>query len=209
MDEASETIAAAVGYAVPDDPAKNGVIMEFHDKATREEAERAIVHMLRESFKARGWKIRDVLIGVPEPDRFLAGVFRRNFHSSLPTYWLILFVYYAFDYYGKYRDREVRALELEAQLSQASLQALKMQLNPHFLFNTLNTIAVLESACGGGGGEERGGGRGQLPDPAEHGQRRGDVAGAEVQVERLAVEHDLAVDQRLVDCRAPFQFARR
>jgi two-component system LytT family sensor kinase len=73
----------------------------------------------------------------------IAYAFGVNFHSSLPTYWLILFVYYAFDYYGKYRDREVRAFELEAQLSQASLQALKMQLNPHFLFNTLNSVSSL------------------------------------------------------------------
>ena len=34
-----ETIAAAVGYAVPDDPAKNGVIMEFHGLADRQQAE--------------------------------------------------------------------------------------------------------------------------------------------------------------------------
>src|SRR5436309_3406932 len=34
-----ETVAAAVGYAIPDDPAKNGVIMEFHGYATREHAE--------------------------------------------------------------------------------------------------------------------------------------------------------------------------
>ena len=37
-----ETVAAAVGYAVPDDPAKNGVIMEFHGVATKAEAERQI-----------------------------------------------------------------------------------------------------------------------------------------------------------------------
>ena len=37
-----ETVAAAVGYAVPDDPAKNGVIMEFHGMATKAEAERQI-----------------------------------------------------------------------------------------------------------------------------------------------------------------------
>ena len=72
--------------------------------------------------------------------RYAFGV---NFHSSLPTYWLILFVYWAFDYYAKYRDRELRASQLEAQLSHASLQALKMQLNPHFLFNTLNSISSL------------------------------------------------------------------
>ena len=50
---------------------------------------------------------------------------------------------YAFDYYNKYRERESRASQLEAQLAQAQLQALRMQLNPHFLFNTLNGIAGL------------------------------------------------------------------
>jgi two-component system LytT family sensor kinase len=66
-----------------------------------------------------------------------------NFQSSVPTYWLILFVYLAFDYYVKYRDREVRTAQLAAQLSIAQLQALKMQLKPHFLFNTLNSISSL------------------------------------------------------------------
>ncbi|HWW61869.1 MAG TPA: histidine kinase [Thermoanaerobaculia bacterium] len=66
-----------------------------------------------------------------------------NFHSSLPTYFVILFGYYAFDYYRKFRDRELRAAQLETRLSQAHLDALKMQLNPHFLFNTLNTISSL------------------------------------------------------------------
>jgi len=61
-----EVVAAAVGWARPEDPTKNGVIMEFHDKATREEAERAIVHMLEESFKARGWTIRDMKVCAAE-----------------------------------------------------------------------------------------------------------------------------------------------
>ena len=60
--DAGEVVAAAVGWARPMDPAKNGVIMEFHDKATREEAERAIVHMLKESFTVRGWTIRDMKV---------------------------------------------------------------------------------------------------------------------------------------------------
>jgi signal transduction histidine kinase len=41
------------------------------------------------------------------------------------------------------REREQRTLALEAQLAGAQLQALRMQLHPHFLFNTLNTIAAL------------------------------------------------------------------
>jgi arginine decarboxylase len=54
-----QTVAAAVGYAVPDDPAKNGVIMEFHGVATRDEAERQIDAMLEEAFRVRGELMRD------------------------------------------------------------------------------------------------------------------------------------------------------
>ena len=54
-----QTIAAAVGYAVPDDPAKVGVIMEFHGVATRAEAERQINLMLDEAFRVRGELIRE------------------------------------------------------------------------------------------------------------------------------------------------------
>jgi two-component system LytT family sensor kinase len=64
-------------------------------------------------------------------------------HFNLLIYGAILGVGYAFDYHRKYREREVRATQLEAQLAQAQLQALKMQLHPHFLFNTLNGIAGL------------------------------------------------------------------
>jgi len=66
----------------------------------------------------------------------IAFAFGVNFHSSLPTYWLILFVYFALTYY-------TNAAQLQARLSEASLRALKMQLNPHFLFNTLNSISSL------------------------------------------------------------------
>src|ERR1043165_1128844 len=57
-----ETVAAAVGYAVPDDPAKNGVIMEFHGVATRAEAEAAIRGMLDEAFQVRGEPIKEMHI---------------------------------------------------------------------------------------------------------------------------------------------------
>ncbi len=66
-----------------------------------------------------------------------------NFHINVLTYWAILGFGYARQYYRKYRDRELQAAQLEAQLSQAQLQALRMQLQPHFLFNTLNAISSL------------------------------------------------------------------
>ena len=49
----------------------------------------------------------------------------------------------AISYYRKYQDRELRASRLEAQLALARLDALKTQLRPHFLFNTLNAISAL------------------------------------------------------------------
>ena len=46
-------------------------------------------------------------------------------------------------FYGRYRERERKALSLESSLSRARLSALQAQLQPHFLFNTLNAIATL------------------------------------------------------------------
>jgi arginine decarboxylase len=61
-DVPGQTVAAAVGYALPDDPAKPGVIMEFHDFATRAEAEQNIVRMLEEAFQVRGEEIRELKV---------------------------------------------------------------------------------------------------------------------------------------------------
>lgn len=69
--------------------------------------------------------------------------FVASFHAEILTYWAVIGLSHAVDYYRKYREREVRASQLEAQLARAQLDALRMQLQPHFLFNTLNTISVL------------------------------------------------------------------
>jgi len=50
---------------------------------------------------------------------------------------------HAIHFYGRYREREKRALVLESNLSRARLSTLQAQLQPHFLFNTLNAIATL------------------------------------------------------------------
>jgi len=65
------------------------------------------------------------------------------FHQGLTIYWTTLVVAHALYYYRGVRKGEAQTARLTAQLAQAQLQALKMQIHPHFLFNTLNSIAAL------------------------------------------------------------------
>lgn len=66
-----------------------------------------------------------------------------HFITDYFTFWGIAGIGLSFDYFGKYRDREVVAARLSSQLANAQLATLRMQLRPHFLFNTLNGIATL------------------------------------------------------------------
>ena len=80
--------------------------------------------------------------------RAVTGVTRGPFsllqaHLALITYWAILGVTYTIEYYVTSRERAVRAAQLEAEVTAARLQALSLQLQPHFLFNTLNAIGAL------------------------------------------------------------------
>jgi two-component system, LytTR family, sensor kinase len=63
--------------------------------------------------------------------------------SDLLVYAVVLGLVYAIDYYRKYRERQYLTAQLESQLAQAQLYSLRMQLHPHFLFNTLNGIVGL------------------------------------------------------------------
>jgi two-component system, LytTR family, sensor kinase len=67
-----------------------------------------------------------------------------NLPVGFMSYGTFLLVSNVREYYERYQAGELRATQLEAQLAQAQLQALKMQLQPHFLFNTLNSISALQ-----------------------------------------------------------------
>jgi len=75
--------------------------------------------------------------------RNAAYVVLRRVTLQLPTFWGLVGVAHALRFYERARLRELREADLEARLVQARLQALRMQLHPHFLFNTLNSIASL------------------------------------------------------------------
>jgi two-component system LytT family sensor kinase len=75
--------------------------------------------------------------------RLFTGYLASWFTLDSIVYCTLLAVYHALVYYRISQDRALRASQLEARLAQAQLQVLRMQLQPHFLFNTLHTISAL------------------------------------------------------------------
>jgi two-component system, LytTR family, sensor kinase len=74
------------------------------------------------------------------------GVFKNvffNLDRQLAIYWLLVMMSHALNYYNSFRQGQFQSAQLRTQLVQSQLEALKMQLHPHFLFNTLHSISAL------------------------------------------------------------------
>ena len=63
--------------------------------------------------------------------------------SGFIIYWVIAFIFFSINYYKRFHEQKVKLVKMENDLNNAELSALKMQLNPHFLFNTLHSISSL------------------------------------------------------------------
>jgi two-component system, LytTR family, sensor kinase len=81
--------------------------------------------------------------GMIAPGQFWRTLFTECVETRLLAFLSIVSLGWAAQYFALYRTRHLDASELEARLVRTHLQVLKMQLQPHFLFNTLNTIAEL------------------------------------------------------------------
>lgn len=71
---------------------------------------------------------------------------RDGFLARVLTYAGIVAIIYALKYQARYREMTLAASQLQARLAEAQLRMLRMQLNPHFLFNSMNTVAMLTRA---------------------------------------------------------------
>jgi hypothetical protein len=68
---------------------------------------------------------------------------RAEMVDGLVIFWCAFFLFRGVGYYQRFREKEAAAAQLEIELAQAQLRAVRANLNPHFLFNTLNSISSL------------------------------------------------------------------
>lgn len=73
----------------------------------------------------------------------LAFFLRVEMINDLAIFWCAFFLFRGIAYYQQFREKEQAAVQLEALLANARLSALRMQLNPHFLFNAMNSISSM------------------------------------------------------------------
>jgi two-component sensor histidine kinase len=110
-----------------------------------------LIHLNGALLLCIAWTSAGVLLALPLNRRPPQEAFLRYYLSwilaNLPwsvfLYFTVLGSIFAFTYYREARERESQQARLAAQLAEARLGALRMQLNPHFLFNSLNAITVL------------------------------------------------------------------
>src|SRR5215831_8665166 len=93
------------------------------------------------------WGVRTVLFPAFGHGRYDYGLMPIRYLMEAPVdiivYGLTVSFVYLFDHYKRARDRELTTAQLETRLAEARLQALAIQLQPHFLFNTLNMISEM------------------------------------------------------------------
>jgi sensor histidine kinase YesM len=91
-----------------------------------------------------GWLLH---VAVYQQFSSIPQLYQSDIFFNLPTgfmsYGTFMLISNVVDYYRRYQKEELLASRLKTELVQAQLEALKMQLHPHFLFNTLNSISAL------------------------------------------------------------------
>jgi len=110
-----------------------------------------VVHLLFYSCLACAYAVHYWVVDslqLPQSAKPLSADFSKTFYVSfsgalIKYYAPIIVGGYVAIYYARLREQELRSATLATELAQAELRALKMQLQPHFLFNTLHSISTL------------------------------------------------------------------
>ncbi|HMN18773.1 MAG: histidine kinase [Ignavibacteriota bacterium] len=76
-------------------------------------------------------------------DTFFVSTIRSRFVIGILYYFLMTAFYYIVIYYSGFQERVVKETELKNLVTEAELRSLKFQINPHFIFNSLNSISAL------------------------------------------------------------------
>ncbi|MGE5436483.1 MAG: sensor histidine kinase [Syntrophothermus sp.] len=85
-----------------------------------------------------------ILSGFNYPDLFYKTLSLRAVYGVL-SYYLITSFYYIIIYYQNLQEKSSREVELQNLITQAEIRSLKFQINPHFIFNSLNSMSALTS----------------------------------------------------------------
>ncbi len=105
-----------------------------------------IFHLIAASILCGIWLYISYVIYLPflKPDnKFLMEIIPTRFFAGYVMYAIYLVFFYAVNYYQSLKEKIKKEIEYKALIREAELQALKSQINPHFLFNSLNSISSL------------------------------------------------------------------
>lgn len=105
-----------------------------------------IFHLIAASILCGIWVYISYIIYQPfveKGDKFLNNVLPTKLLAGYAMYAVYLVFFYAVNYYQSLKEKIKKESEYKALIREAELQALKSQINPHFLFNSLNSISSL------------------------------------------------------------------
>jgi len=123
-------------------------VVRYNDFEIRKLPELLLHHILIVAIIISGWIfisnfILRIITDDPAYHQFVSNAISGRYIGGLFYYLITILVFYLIVYYQENQDQQIRTAHLSGQLKDAELNVLKNQINPHFLFNSLNSISSL------------------------------------------------------------------